>query len=247
MEEDQPKTDQQRSWQHSYQTVPPLYGAPQPSKSTPSYNDELEHKHRESAALYPNLGLSHDEYVITEVKRHPIGLLAIWAVVGIIVIATFTLLPLYSVNLSLIANTLVVSEQALPSPALLGLPLLVVSGLFIVGGIVATYVYNSNRFYLTNESVIQRIQTSLFNKKEQHINLANIEDASYKQHGILQHLLGYGSLRLSTEGDETTYRFHYVTNPQHVVHQVTEGIENATGNAARFRDNPKSPIEIGKH
>lgn len=253
-EKQQTPENQRSSWQQAphqqgYQPVPPLYGEPQPTHqpAKPAASVAVAEKHKESVIRYPHLGLSQDEYVITEVRRHPIGLLSIWLVVGIIVLATFMLLPLYSVNFSAIADALMIQESAMPAPALLGLPLLVICGLFIVGGILATYVYNGNRFYLTNESIIQHIQISIFSKKEQHINLANIEDASYRQHGLIQTLLNYGSLRLSTEGDETTYRFQYVADPRTVVHQVTEGIESATGNAARFRDDQQPPINVGKH
>lgn len=240
--------EQQRTTQQQgYEPVEPLYGAPAHKPEPTEVDEGVDKRHQESAMRYPTLGLSRGEYVVAEVKRHPIGLLSIWIVVGLIVFATFALLPLYSTNLSTIADALMLSEQNLPSPAILGLVLMVASGLFVAGGLLATYVYNGNRFYLTNESVIQHIQISLFSKKEQHINLANIEDASYRQAGIVQHLFGYGSLRLSTEGDETTYRFPYVANPRNVVHQVTEAIENATGNAARFRQDGQPPIEIGKH
>jgi hypothetical protein len=86
-------------------------------------------------------------------------------------------------------------------------------------------VYNSNRFYLTNESVIQEIQTGLLAKHEQTVSLSNIEDASYRQHGILPSLLNYGSIRLSTEGDETTYRFQYVSNPKKEIAMLNNAVE----------------------
>ena len=94
-----------------------------------------------------------------------------------------------------------------------------------LGGIIATVVYNGNRFYLTNESVTSTSNTVLFSQKEQTISLANIEDASFRQHGIIQHSCNYGSLRLSTEGDETTYRFNYVANPQNQVRLLNNAVE----------------------
>jgi hypothetical protein len=83
----------------------------------------------------------------------------------------------------------------------------------------------SNQFFLTNESVIQEIQVSLFARREQTVSLSNIEDASYHQHGILQTLLNYGSIRLSTEGDETTYRFYYVANPRREIAILNNAVE----------------------
>jgi hypothetical protein len=97
--------------------------------------------------------------------------------------------------------------------------------LFLIGGYVAVWVYLSNRFYLTNESVVQEIQVSLFSKHEQTVSLSNIEDASYRQTGFLQSLLDYGSIRLSTEGDETTYRFNYVSNPKQEIATLNNAVE----------------------
>ena len=57
------------------------------------------------------------------------------------------------------------------------------------------------------------------------VSLGSIEDASYKQHGILQTILNYGTIRLSTEGDETTYRFAYVSNPNKQVAILNDAIE----------------------
>lgn len=103
--------------------------------------------------------------------------------------------------------------------------LLLTAILFVLGGIIATMIYQANRFFLTNESVIQHIQTSLFSKKDQSISLANVEDASYRQQGILQTLLNYGSIRLSTEGEETTYRFNFVANPKKEIDKLNTAVE----------------------
>jgi hypothetical protein len=98
--------------------------------------------------------------------------------------------------------------------------------LFIIGGWVATYVYNSNKFYLTNESVIQEIQTSLFSKHEQTASLGSIEDASYTQSGIIPMAFDYGIIRLSTPGDETTYTFTYVAHPKKHIATLNNAVED---------------------
>ena len=69
---------------------------------------------------------------------------------------------------------------------------LMVISLFGLGLYIAIWVYMQNRFFLTNESVIQEIQISLFSKREQTVSLMNIEDSSYSQKGILQTLFNYG-------------------------------------------------------
>jgi uncharacterized membrane protein YdbT with pleckstrin-like domain len=97
--------------------------------------------------------------------------------------------------------------------------------LFAIGGYIAVWVFKNNRFFLTNESAIQEIQTSLFARREQTVSLANIEDASYRQQGIIQMLFNYGTIRLSTQGDETTYGFTYVVDPRSQIALLNNAVE----------------------
>ncbi|MEI6850578.1 MAG: PH domain-containing protein, partial [Candidatus Saccharibacteria bacterium] len=85
-------------------------------------------------------------------------------------------------------------------------------------------------------SVIQEIQLSLFSKNEQTVSLANIEDASYIQENFIQQLFDYGSIRLSTEGDETTYRFNYVASPKQHIAKLNNAVE-AFKNGRPVEDN----------
>ena len=199
-----------------------VYVARPPKPEAPEVPDDIMQRHEASKKQFPHLNLSSGEYIISAVKRHPIGLVKIWAIGAVIVVAIMLMAIVllagqpsstssssYDGNLTL-AVTVGVSLLAL---------------LTLLGVFVATYIYNSNRFYLTNESVIQEIQTGLFAKHEQTVSLANIEDASYKQHGVLPALFNYGSIRLSTEGDETTYRFQYVSNPKQEIAVLNNAVE----------------------
>lgn len=181
---------------------------------------EIRQKHDESARKYPQLNLSEGEYVISAVRRHPIGLIYIWAVV---ILATTIVI---AIPLILMATNSIPFD--LPASALTSglVVLFLVVLLAILSGLVATVVYDANRFYLTNESVTQYIQSGLFSKNNQTISLGNIEDASYSQRGIVQTILNYGSIRLSTEGEETTYRFAFVANPQKQSHLLNDAIES---------------------
>ena len=105
------------------------------------------------------------------------------------------------------------------------LPILLFDVLIALGMFIIYYVYVNNKFFLTNESVIQEIQHSLFARLEQTVSLSNIEDASYVQTNIIQTIFDYGSIRLSTEGDETTYRFTYVANPKRHIAVLNNAVE----------------------
>jgi uncharacterized membrane protein YdbT with pleckstrin-like domain len=171
-------------------------------------------RYEASRRQFPNLNLSKGEYIISAVKRHPIGLLQIWLVAFVLIGALLAVLANF---LAENANTETVTM------ATVGLGL--VSVLIMLGAVVATMIYNANRFYLTNESVIQEIQVGLFNKHEQTVSLNNIEDASFYQMGVVPHLLNYGTIRLSTEGDETTYRFSYVADPKRHIAVLNNAVE----------------------
>jgi len=188
----------------------------------PEVSPHIMQRHEESKSKYPHLNLTKGEYVIRAVKRHPIGILKIWAIAGVLILAFMALMVGFFMNgnstLNAVADTS--TFAMIGSGILIGLTILVV-----LGALVATYVYNNNRFYLTNESVVQEIQTSLFSKNEQTVSLVNIEDASYKQAGIIQTFFNYGTIRLSTEGDETTYTFSYVANPKAHIATLNNAVE----------------------
>lgn len=179
----------------------------------PNIPPEIMRRYEESVKKYPRLNLSKGEFVISAVKRHPIGIVEIWGVALLLIAALGALLVSFVGSNS--------EDMLLLGAAGLGL----VSFFIFAGALVATYVYTNNRFYLTNESVIQEIQQSIFSKHEQTVSLANIEDASYKKSGILQYALDYGTIRLSTEGDETTYRFSYVAKPKEHIAVLNNAVE----------------------
>ncbi len=192
---------------------------------------EMHRRHLDSKAKYPRVALSSEEYVIEEVKRHPIGLVSIWALITIIVAVLFVALAMYSTNRGTIMGFLTSGATAatvpLPTGAELFPFLLGLVVLFVLGGVVATVVYLGNEFYVTNEAIFQYIQTSLFSTQTQVVNLINVEDVSQDQRGILQQILNYGTLKVSTQGEETTYHFYYVANPGRIVNVINDSSEKA--------------------
>lgn len=187
----------------------------------PEMSPEARKRHEDSKKDFPHLNLSEGEYVISVVDRHPIGLLGIWIASGLVIFVLVVLMALVSGG----ALTSELGGESTIPVAVLAIPVLLISFLVLIFAFIATIVYNANRFFLTNESVIQHIQTSLFSKREQTVSLANVEDASFTQDGILPHLLNYGMIRLSTQGDETTYRFQYASNPQKTISILNNAVE----------------------
>ena len=182
-------------------------------------SEGLMQKYRESKEKYPYLNLSEGEFVILDIKRHPIGMLMPIIVTFALLMAIFVFGSFYPSMYDAAAGTIMPSI-----PAMFGI-LLLISALVVLGGAVALWVYLQNQFFMTNESVVQEVQDSLFMRREQTVSLGSIEDASFKQNGILQTVLDYGTIRLSTEGQETTYAFRYVVHPKKQIATLNNAIE----------------------
>ena len=182
-------------------------------------SEGLMQRYRESKEKYPYLNLSEGEFVILDIKRHPIGMLMPIIVTFALLMAIFVFGSFYPSMYDAAAGTIMPSI-----PAMFGI-LLLISALVVLGGAVALWVYLQNQFFMTNESVVQEVQYSLFMRREQTVSLGSIEDASFKQNGILQTVLDYGTIRLSTEGQETTYVFRYVAHPKKQIATLNNAIE----------------------
>lgn len=185
-------------------------------------NDDSQRRHEESKKLYPFLNLSEGEFVITAVKRHPIGLLIPVAVTVFGIILVYILAGFFVAS---IQQTSVTGMNA-PSEGDVLMVATLVSVLLGLFGYIYIWVYLQNKFFMTNESVIQEIQHSLFSKHEQTVSLGSIEDASYKQRNLIETIFNYGTIRMSTEGEETTYRFHYVANPKAQIAKLNNAVES---------------------
>lgn len=207
----------QPSQAHSPQQ--PHWSAPTPAGITP-------HQGPISRAA-KSLHLSKGEYVINDVRRHPIGVLQIYFVASVVLLAlTFGSGALVR-YLQTTPQEGIVGGSAFPFPIELLTGLAFALGLMtVVIAAIAVHVYRGNRLFVTNESVIQHVQTSLFSTKEQTISLGNIEDVSYEQSGIMPHIFHYGTVRLSTEGEETTYYFRYASHPKEQVTRIIEAQES---------------------
>jgi hypothetical protein len=206
---------------------PPVQTAPSTPPATPQIvhvarsvepvqydiSPEVKARHDASMQQYPFLNLSDAEYIISAVRRHPIGLVVPIAVTALLLGLLFFLLFSYEAIAS--SST----TFALPTLQEVFFPIVALIIAVAFGGFAVVYVYLANKFFLTNESVIQEVQFSLFSRHEQTVSLGNIEDASFRQEGVLQ------SIRLSTEGDETTYRFNYVSNPKKQIALLNNAVE----------------------
>jgi len=184
---------------------------------------DIQAKHEASRRKYPHLNLSAGEHVILDIRRHPIGLVSIWflaLLLGAIIAGVWWFVLSHPGS-----PQPIISASSAPTVSLFAMGLLVLTALFAWA---ATVIYRGNILILTNESVIQRVQSSLISQTEKTINLENIKDARFEQHGFLQLLIGYGTVYLTTEGDQNNYIFSFVTKPKEqiaILNNVVEAVK----------------------
>ncbi len=204
-----------------YANEPDMVHAGRPVDLKPfEVSPDLIAKHEASKQQYPYLNLSEAEFVILDIKRHPIGMLKPILITLALMLGIFMFGVYYPSMYELAAVAI------MPSPVVMFGILLFLAAFVVLGGAVALWVYLQNQFFMTNESVIQEIQDSLFSRREQTVSLGSIEDASFFQSGLIQTLFDYGTIRLSTEGQETTYIFRYVHNPKRQIAILNNAIES---------------------
>ena len=175
-------------------------------------------RHDRSVKDFPALKLEDDEYVEFYFKRAKVCLFMIWfgTFFGLAVILLAFLLVLLGQSMidEMGKNFLFIILFALLAAALL-------IGLF------ALKIYNGNKLFITNKRAMQFVMLSPVSTSINIIDLLSIEDASFRQDSLPQKLFHYGTLRLATVGDETTYTFPYSDILPEQLRAVTELISKA--------------------
>lgn len=157
-------------------------------------------RHERSKKDFPGLRLEEGEYVEFAFSRAKIVLLMIIVGMsfGVIVVLLAFLIALLGQDM--------IDEMGKNFLYIILLALLAAS---IIMGLIAMTTFRGNKLYVTNKRVIQYIMSSLVSSSVNTIDLQSVEDVSFHQDGILQKMFHFGTLRLATVGDETTYTFKY--------------------------------------
>ena len=190
-------------------------------------------QHARSAKDFPEIDLEQDEYVVLHIKRSRIGLVFIWSVVAVLILAMSLVLIFFANNgISIDSTVFSMSEAAMHYFRIIIFLLYI---LFLFGGFVAQSIYDANHIYVTNRRVIQKTRSSIFANSTNIIELRRIEDVSFRQESLVDHLCHFGTLRMSTVGDETTYTLKYVDTPHdevktisHLVYECKKGKKGDT-------------------
>lgn len=173
--------------------------------------DELAQvKHARSMKDYPDIDLEADEHVVLHLKRSRIGIIGIWAMAAFCIIILSLSLILIANNINLNETVLVINDTSL---SYLRIGIFALYAIIIAGGIIGQNIYNANEMFITNHRAIQKSRSSLFANSTNIIELRRIEDVSFRQESLFDHLFQIGILRMSTVGEETTYTFRFLDTP----------------------------------
>jgi hypothetical protein len=158
--------------------------------------------------------LEAGESIITIVQRSIIGLLGIYLVAIVALAAIFTLI------ITLSPDTFNTDSPNI-SPML--------SAIIVVGAVLlvlilftATYIYRQSRLLITDRSLVQILQKSLFIRKVSRLSMADVEDVSAEERGILSSIFGYGTLTVQTAGEMENFVFTFCPAPQKYADQIIE-------------------------
>lgn len=169
------------------------------------------------------MNLSGNEYVIRAIGRHPIGQLGIWMSMSFLSLLVLVGFVFYASHF----NSLSLHVHGLPPVAIMAIPTVLLWILFGVISWISNIVYNGNRIYLTNESIIQHVQTGLFATKNEQLNLVKVEDVTVIQNGILPKMLDYGTVEIDTMDSSDSHVLTLVRSPQTAANAIHNAAEQA--------------------
>ena len=175
-------------------------------------------RHERSKKDFPTLKLEDGEYVEVALSRARIIFSLIMlgmASVIIIVLLAFLLTLMGQDMLDNMGRNFVF------------IILVALLGATIIVGFVTSTTFRGNKLYVTNRRVIQMLMNSLVSSSKNEIDLASVEDVSFHQDGLLPRMFHYGTLRLATVGDETTYTFKYSDVSQEDIERISKMVTMA--------------------
>ena len=176
-------------------------------------------RHARSKKDFPFLSLEEGEYVELAVYRSKAGLILIWATV----LAAIVLLGI--AGATVIGSITRSNNVPASTMGYFWLLLGILYVFLILMGLGLSKVYTDNKIFITNRRVFHFEAQSLFAKSVNIIDLSRIEDVSFRQKSVIEHIFSFGTIRMSTVGDETTYTFPYVDTPKDEIDLIAHLIQ----------------------
>ncbi len=194
--------------------------------------------HARSSKDFPELRLEENEFVELAIQRSKLGIILIWGtaifsyiILGIVAaIVAFGLPGNITIDLSGFAKSYIY------------LIILILSGIIFIAALVTSKVYRANRLYVTNKRIIYHQANSLFSKSVAVIELLSIEDVSFSQENIADHIFHLGTIRMSTVSEENDYIFKYVNTPRDELDTITHLVHLEKERTKRLRSTESDTV-----
>lgn len=184
--------------------------------SQPGQPGPIPQRPPDGSEINQMLVLQPGEQVLCDMKRHPIGLFGVYVSSGIVVLLALgaaVAIPQFVTGLSSQGKLAVLAGAAF---------LLLIVLLYTY---VAAVVYNGNRWIVTNDSITQITQRGLFSKETSQLSMANLEDVTVDQDGLLQSMFNFGTLRAESAGARGKFFFDFCPRPKEYARKVIEAHE----------------------
>lgn len=162
----------------------------------------------------PSVLIEQNETVLAIVRRHWMGQFAI-------------ILVSFSALVSLLVLAVVLGADSSSGMDHTTYAFVMGAGVLVVGILmfmlfIVTFIYGQSRLTITDKSLVQVIQNSLFSRKVARLSMSNVEDVSVQQSGLLQTLFGYGTLTVQTAGEEDNFIFALCPKPNKYAEVILE-------------------------
>lgn len=140
------------------------------------------------------------------IKRHPFGLIALYlqAIIGLGAAVAL---------IAFLVPTLLSGDNRTQAMNWLGLFMIIATALTAIFLLIATAIYRNNYWIITDDSLTQFLQTGLFRHYISELSMANIEDVTSEQTGLLAEFFGFGLLKVETAGEHSNFHFIYCPEP----------------------------------
>jgi len=190
-------------------------------------SDSHGHDHTVIKRVNPLSVMQENEQVICEINRHPIGLFAMYGVGGglLLVIAAFSFILVH---------------QLVGSLSIIAMAILIVGGFLAI----VSRIYWNNYWVVTDDSLTQLTQTSLFDREACQLSFANLEDVSAQQSGFWAHFFHYGVISAETAAATDKFVLTFCPNPHDYAQKILAAREDfEQGRGARKKNDKKNDDE----
>lgn len=168
--------------------------------------------------LHHKLPIEDEEKILGVYRHHWFAYASIWLiglVMVVVVMALGVLLTSFGGSDSALAGR---QTQVLAAAGCLAV-------LLVVGTFVPVYLRMQEQVVLTEESLLQILQPSVFASKINQVSLQHITDVSVHQ-DFFGTMFGYGHITIETPGEQDNYEFTVLANPHEASREIIHAHEN---------------------